>query len=666
MPYDKLKSENYANVRGINQKASVYVTGEQEVLDLMNYDFQNPGSWTKRWGYTNGVAGTAAAFSGSIFGFNSWIGYNGQSTSRVSAQNFIFSRFGCYTYDPTLGNASLAVTGATFWNGLTPSTPDQVDWSSFGDFMFVSKFELTSMSNSIVWKYGTSFDFTGTTFFGKFGYFGQPDIGLTAGSVSFSISGLPGNLPAAEYKYYFGYIDDYSYPSTLTYPNKPQYFLGPINLNYYKSVSVGANSTILIHGFGGVSLPGSPYNPRSIAIYRDNLQGGLYPPDYIGLVGYLTTGTFTDTGGTPTSVFYPGVGDSYGYEAKDISEFANVGVAPLGSHYLETWNDRLWIAQKATGRLYYSETSDPQTVLAESYEPFQTDNAIFTGLKATNQQLLVFYEKSVYRITGYDDFDVQQLTNEYGAISDKTIVAFEERVWFLDQNQVIEFNGSQFTNVGYRVKNYLDSMNVQAAKTIAWSYFFSDRNEVWFGVPVLGASQVNYVLVYDYVVDSWTAFRFGANMSAIGELNFSGQAGVTTFTDVGPTKTFMGSTGGTMFYFDKSFKTDNSAGITCIFETRNHTEIGKSSTAVYRRLYIDANGYSATLTFNTSFYADFATASISATQAMTFASSQGRIDFGIPAAALRMRVFCTSSGSNDLQTFGYTLESRFQRRTTKP
>ncbi len=38
MGYNKLKAEKYSNVGGINQKASQYVTGDNEFLDLENYD----------------------------------------------------------------------------------------------------------------------------------------------------------------------------------------------------------------------------------------------------------------------------------------------------------------------------------------------------------------------------------------------------------------------------------------------------------------------------------------------------------------------------------------------------------------------------------------------------------------------------------------------------
>jgi len=44
---EKLKSESYQNLGGINLKASPFLTGPQEFLNLVNFDFQTPGSLTK-------------------------------------------------------------------------------------------------------------------------------------------------------------------------------------------------------------------------------------------------------------------------------------------------------------------------------------------------------------------------------------------------------------------------------------------------------------------------------------------------------------------------------------------------------------------------------------------------------------------------------------------
>lgn len=669
MAYDKIKSENYANVKGVNQKASTYVTGEQEVLDLINLSFQTPGAWDMRPGMTNAAASFApTGFSSTILGFNSYLSYNGITSSRANFQNFVFSSFGAYTFDPELGTASLAVTGSTFWNGLTPRDTAEVDYTNYGDFMFLSRYNIVGPSLGIAWKYGQAGGKGGGS---TFGYFGLPAPGITAGSVSVTLGLVPpgsSGTAIGTYTYYFGLADFYSYPVDFTSPVKKELFYGPMS-TLGITVTLAAVRIVDFSSISpGIFTGATAYQPRINVLYRDQIPG--YPTDYIGMVGTSSSGSNVQDNFNSQNIPNSNTTTSWGYEGLFPDDFANKGLAPIGSHYLETWNNRLWMAQKTTGRLYYSEIDDPQKILAENYEAFYTENADFTGIKGFDEQLLVFFEKGIYRVTGYDNWDIQQISDEFGAISDKTIVSFREQVWFMDQNQIIQYDGANFTNVGMRVKNYLDLMDIPTAKLKAWSYFNDARNEVWFGIP-FGSTNINRILVYDYVVDSWTVFTLPASFgfsSIVGDLNFSGQVGVTLFSDIKPAKTFVGSASGLLNYFDSTFKQDTvgttATGITCSFTSRNHTELGKSSTAVYRRLYLDTNSHGVTLSFNINFYTGFATASVAHTQSMVMNDNQGRIDFGIPAAALRFQVFCTP-GNNDFQLFGYTLESRFQRRTTK-
>ena len=56
MAYEKNKSELYKAIGGINEKASNYATGDNECLKLENLDFQEPGAYTSRWGFTQSAS----------------------------------------------------------------------------------------------------------------------------------------------------------------------------------------------------------------------------------------------------------------------------------------------------------------------------------------------------------------------------------------------------------------------------------------------------------------------------------------------------------------------------------------------------------------------------------------------------------------------------------
>lgn len=88
MPHPKMKSENYHNFGGINSKYSPYVLGPMEFLDLINLDFQTPGSLTHRWGSTQYVGQTFPGPINSLFEFSR---LDGSSQVVISYSGGIFA-----------------------------------------------------------------------------------------------------------------------------------------------------------------------------------------------------------------------------------------------------------------------------------------------------------------------------------------------------------------------------------------------------------------------------------------------------------------------------------------------------------------------------------------------------------------------------------------------
>jgi hypothetical protein len=86
MAEEKLKSENYANFGGINSKASPYVTGPMEFLDLRNVDGRVPGSFSTFAGSTLfSTEGSTSPVTGMVdFTF----GFSGSATFSLATQSF--------------------------------------------------------------------------------------------------------------------------------------------------------------------------------------------------------------------------------------------------------------------------------------------------------------------------------------------------------------------------------------------------------------------------------------------------------------------------------------------------------------------------------------------------------------------------------------------------
>ena len=168
-----------------------------------------------------------------------------------------------------------------------------------------------------------------------------------------------------------------------------------------------------------------------------------------------------------------------------------------------------------------------------------------------------------------------------------------------------------------------------------------ERNEVWMSIPVDGSDINNLTLVYDYLVDGWTTFKGDKfKPTALANIFTNTNTDYTTPNYLATNNvTYMGSIGGSMYYFGSSFKSDDGSGMTLSFTTKYHNELGKSRTAQFRRFYLDIGGYTgATLSFGAQFFANYATLAASHTATININQWQERIDFGVPAKSLSAKV----------------------------
>jgi hypothetical protein len=94
MSNEKLKSENYTNLGGLNVKSSPYVLNQMEFLQLINFDFQEPGALNIRWGSTMYMGQTFPGQINSIFEF-----------ARLEGPSFLFASYsGGIFYGATTGS----------------------------------------------------------------------------------------------------------------------------------------------------------------------------------------------------------------------------------------------------------------------------------------------------------------------------------------------------------------------------------------------------------------------------------------------------------------------------------------------------------------------------------------------------------------------------------
>lgn len=660
MAYQKLKQEQYINVGGINTKMSTYVTNENAVLDLVNYDFQIVGQWTQRPGMTTALAGnTLAVGASNRFNF-------GWQTYRVRNEYLFGSSFSQQTYlQSNSGTYSLSLT-----NGVLTVPPGGTLTGSdgFGNFVNIatkSSSNVSSIYTVLNNGYFTSGfkNFKSHPINGIF-YYGLPyDNDSIASNLSIGLTGTGTANGAANFK--SAYVDYQGY-------------VGPVSENPVQSNPVNrfafyaSGSTFTANALAS--------GANSIRVYATSVLG-FNSSDYVS-VGDISAASPTLTINVTLGYLIPNSG--YGEVAKSVvSNFTPTSGYPssftsLESSCVELFSNRLfWGVAKGQNILFYSDPietqADAENIDVDSFLNLSSTNYPLVGIINYNQSLICLFQKGIGRLTGDNEnnFNYQELNTEYGLVNSRAMVIFKERLWFMDEYQIIEFNGANFSNISTEVQGYLSRMNLTAAQKTATAIHYEDRNEVWFSLPIDGSNENNITIVFDYHVGAWYAIKSTSNFTNLTRFfDPTAQQGLSLSTVyMNNPRIFAGHPGGSLGYFSTAFKTDYGNAFTLTYKTRYHYSGGHSITNEWRRFYLDTGPWAGvTLSFAANFYANFATATVALTRTIYASGSpysgpqQTRIDFGIPAKSLSIETHIATGASLPvIKVYGYTIESRFLR-----
>lgn len=408
-------------------------------------------------------------------------------------------------------------------------------------------------------------------------------------------------------------------------------FLGPAANGITVTID-GVTFNSLVY-YGLTTSPG--YGITALALYRTSSSGILQTfTTYAPTVG----ATVVDIGFTLSSQAVP-------------LSFQFTSLVP---QYLAIFNNQLFMAgfSSLPSEVVWSEVGEPEAIDPGFDVQVRTnDGDVITGLAPYNNTLIITKRYSFHQLFGDnpDNFVFQQISDQYGCISNKAMVVYQNIIWFLDEKGIVQYDGSNFVIKSNAVEPFLKSMNIDAAIGKAVAVHAKFFNEVWFSIPINGSQTNNIVLVYDYIADAWTHYD-GLNISALwiarGNL---------------PTKTpFFGNYTGAVFNFGQSLMGDNGAAITCTFDSYFLQELGKTTESMYRRFYLDVNPIlGVTLPINVNFRSNFGT-TIQASRILYQNPFQSRVDFGISARSIQAEMI-SSSASFPLVVNGFTFEGRLQR-----
>lgn len=653
MAYEKNKSELYKAIGGINEKASNYATGDNECLRLENLDFQEPGAYTSRWGFTQ-----SASVGSTIMMDNLWqIANNLPGYTNAGANVIASSQYSLFSVSLANGNFSNIFSSA-------PDAASTNTWSHAESSIF--SYATNGTVGGVVPAGNTLISMVKMANFGgasglETGYFGlpRPIVNTNIGAKWFAGVSLSGSsIATTTYNYKLGLVDIFAGDDPSIY------HFGPVDgAESYPNIYPVSTSVNTVSFYGlTLSAGATLFRPVLWALYRDNnttpASDGT-PIDstkfYLRNIGPITDTSIIDV--TTGSVYPPPIGVIEAPTHYTLSTTLGNG----RPKYLETHLSRLWVA--TDNMIFFSEVSNPQAIPAFNYFPSGSEKFNITGLRTLHSNLIVFLQKGIKRIVGdgqeladgTTNFALHDLTKEYGCLSHKAIVIFQERCWFLDEGYIAEFDGANFSIVSNRIEDTMKTVDYAACKERASALHVPERREVWFSVPVNG-SNFNTLLVYDYVASGWTTFK-GVEATCLNKLYTS-----TSAKQLNTLKYFFGTTLGQLNYFDKTLTTDNGVGFTCLVKGKFHNEGGNSVQKLFRRVFLDGPANGVTLAVSLNFYADHATTTIGLTlSAFVGTTYQYRCDFGISAKSCSVE-FVHATVNSQFKIYGYTMETRFLRK----
>lgn len=204
--------------------------------------------------------------------------------------------------------------------------------------------------------------------------------------------------------------------------------------------------------------------------------------------------------------------------------------APKGK-FIELHKERLWIAGNIDNRdrLYFSSAYDINDwtfpVAPEEANEHggyidipSFDGGKIIGIKTVFDDLLIFKNKSIFRIFGShpSNFEIERLFSANGGIADKSIVVFENGCYFVAEDGLYFFNGSQVENITHKIKNTWKRINKEVIEKATAT---KNGSKYVLVIPVNNSLFNNLIIELDTLTDSFMIKENNYEITNIIEFN---------------------------------------------------------------------------------------------------------------------------------------------------
>ncbi len=625
MAYEKLKVENYNNVAGVQEKAAPSNLQPEQYLNLRNYGYERPGALTSRSGYESFAAIGFATFTAHPAGVFQY------SQRYLSVPNDgIWATASLMVFDSGNILYGYSTTPYPVFTTLAPNvtTAAPIDYAFQNSRLFFANgfvFGTWNLSFSCFYSQPYPSGFVSTA---------AQSYGATF-NLSLASSGITMTVPSGTFSFRIAYAKGFK-------NNKDSLVVGDKHPD-----ETALADTILHVGRGATTV-------SDTGLWR--LWGITWPPGFgISLLSVFTRfpGTSTWLQGPTLFGLQPGGFPNpltdyveFPYYTGDSGIENNAPFVSIAPRFIENYSNMMMLAGFSTqpNILWHSEIASPENVQPENFIEIRTDNGDqITALKNFQSSLIVFKNRSIHELTGYspETLSLKDVTLEYGCVNNEAAVVFDNKLWFVDQKGICEYNGPNTFIVSYDVESTFKSLDTSKAKAI----YLKQDNEVWFCFG-------NVALVYNTQISKWTIYdnipiEFGKAASVL-------DLGVSILA-----LSFLKA--GTSHYkfmrFGESTFTDDGAAITLVAQSSFHKRLGDTTQELWRRFYLNMTpslGVSITVNLRVNYGS-----SIVSTKNFVQNNFQERIDFGQSAKTLSVEWIMKAN--QKVIVNGYTIESRFLR-----
>ena len=634
MAYELLKDQSYDNLGGINLKASVYTTGQNQVLDLRNYCFERPGAWTSRAGTIDGASFPIAQFGvtpTSLYQLN----YPEYENASIGASFYVFDSapIGSSTVNMYLANAvtTIAISSSLVAGAFDFSaerTPEYTGTlATYLYFANGNNFKVWSkgITNSIlaIWGYTGAIEYRFST-----------PTNIT--SVSLGPFGLTtGFIPSGTHVIKIMFGKNFDGRNGIPFSDDFIYW-GPESQPFYFNQT--PTLPVMNRSFqGSVPVPqGVGYNIATVK-YTSPVGGIEYtfPSTSLGTVFLVTTAS------TVLNFNFPPFSGPAFYDS--VSDFT------LTPRYLESYKNMLFSSgfSSSPSEVYYSDLG--RFLFFDDSFRISVQPGIgkeITGLKKFQDTLIIFKDTAIFELSGNspETLSVKTVTEEYGCVNNRASVTFKTKLWFVDQKGICEYNGPDTYIVSYPVQDYFNQLDIKNISAMN----VKGQKQLWFSDPS------GTTLVYDYDEEAWSIFDKLPIDATVGSesLEYGSSLPMASWFNLGASYL-------SLTRQQNGVTTDRGLAITLMARTRFHKRMGETTEEMWRRLFVDM-AYGATVgpTMTVNYFKNYGV-TIAETRFINFGQFQERIDFGIPARSISMQFISNVTMAATIN--GYTIEGRYLR-----